>query len=98
MVRVTVHYPRGGITYMRGQCGANSVSSTTDLAQVTCGKCLELINNAPEGKTMYETMNEWQKAREEGRNAKEGARNPYHMGTHLYNCWLEGYIDNQLSQ
>ena len=55
---MTVHYPRDGITYMRGQCGANSVSSTTDLAQVTCGKCLELINNAPEGKTMELTRQE----------------------------------------
>lgn len=43
MVRVTVHYARDGITYMRGECGANSVSSAVELAQITCEKCRKLI-------------------------------------------------------
>ena len=38
-MKPVVHYPRDGVTYMRGQCGANSISSSTDLERVTCRAC-----------------------------------------------------------
>lgn len=41
--RVVIHYPRDGVTYMIGHCGANSISSTTDLSIVTCDKCKESL-------------------------------------------------------
>ncbi len=38
-------------------------------------------------------VNEWTEARERGRTAAKGERNPYHLGTHLYDCWWDGAID-----
>jgi hypothetical protein len=40
---IIVHYPKDGITYMKGQCGNHSVSSTKDLKDVTCKECLNLV-------------------------------------------------------
>lgn len=42
---VMVHYPRDGLTYMKGECGANSISSTKTLMDVTCERCKEIIRN-----------------------------------------------------
>lgn len=40
---ILVHYPRDGITYMKGQCGAHSVSSCKILNLITCPVCYKLI-------------------------------------------------------
>lgn len=40
---VIVHYPKDGLTYMKGQCGAHSVSSCKDINLITCQACLKLI-------------------------------------------------------
>lgn len=37
--------------------------------------------------------NKWTEAREQGRAAAKGERNPYHLGTHLYDCWADGAIE-----
>lgn len=41
--RVIVHYPKDGITYMKGECGSNSISSTKNKSDVTCQKCKEIL-------------------------------------------------------
>ena len=41
--QVITHYPRDGVTYMRGQCGAHSIRSSDRVESVTCEKCKKLI-------------------------------------------------------
>lgn len=42
-MKPVVHYPKDGVTYMKGQCGANSTRSTDVIKDVTCEKCKALL-------------------------------------------------------
>jgi hypothetical protein len=40
---IVIHYPKDGITYMKGQCGSHSVSSCKILVMITCPMCVKIV-------------------------------------------------------
>jgi hypothetical protein len=44
---------------MKGHCGSNSISSTSDLAMVTCLKCKELLREQNEMNSPKISFEDW---------------------------------------